>query len=241
MPTYNEAGTIRDLLKAIRSVALDACVIIVDDNSPDETARIVADFAQSDSRVHLLSRSGKLGYASAVMAGLQFALAQGAEWVGYMDADFSHDPAAIPALLTAVRNGADIAIGSRYVTGGDVVGWSWQRRVLSKMANALVRFVLRLPVRDCTSGFRLFRRSALERLSLERVRVKGFAFQFSSLASAVGEGLRVVEVPVVFRERQSGRSKLSWRIVTEAVLVLVKMVWERRTGQRLSKPMLADG
>ncbi|MFA0765090.1 MAG: hypothetical protein BDTLLHRC_000043, partial [Candidatus Fervidibacter sp.] len=166
IPTYNEAENIVPLLSAILQTLPDAHLLVVDDASPDGTAERVAAMQRHFERVHLLRRSGKLGYATAIVTGLEFALRQGATIVGHMDADFSHDPKSLPALLHALRRGADIAIGSRYVTDGGVVGWSLFRRILSRGANFLVRAVLNLPVKDSTSGFRLYRREALQRLAL---------------------------------------------------------------------------
>lgn len=240
VPTYNEVGNVVVLIEQIFRVLPSAHLIIVDDNSPDGTAEVVAKFVQNDKLLHLLRRPAKLGYTSAVMTGLGVAWSRGAQILGYMDADLSHDPQVLLSLLAAVQEGADLAIGSRYVAGGGVIGWSWRRKALSKCANWLVRRLLRLPIRDSTSGFRLFRREALERLRLERIRVDGYAFQFVSAAMAIWEGLKVTEVPIVFRERQLGQSKLSIRIVVEASIVLFKMAWWRRTGRWLGKPVLAD-
>jgi len=241
IPTYNEADNVAVLTQRVLSALPSAHLVIVDDNSPDGTAEVVLKIAQEDNRVHLLFRPAKLGYASAVMTGLKFALSHGAQIEGYMDADLSHDPQALPSLLTAVQNGADIAIGSRYVAGGSAVGWLWRRKTFSQSANWLVRCLLRLPIRDSTSGFRLFCREALERLQLERLQVSGYAFQFVSAAMAIGEGLKVVEVPITFRERKFGRSKMSWRLIAEAVTVLFKIAWWRRTGHWLGTPVLKVG
>lgn len=158
VPTYNEADNMELLIERVLSVLPSAHLVIVDDNSPDGTAEIVEKIAQRDKRVHLLRRSRKLGYASAVMTGLKFALSNGASILGYMDADFSHDPQELPLLVTAAQNSADIAIGSRYIAVGKIVGWAWHRKVLSRCANWLVQHLLGLPIRDSTSGFWLFRR-----------------------------------------------------------------------------------
>jgi dolichol-phosphate mannosyltransferase len=155
-----------------------------------------------------------------------------------MDADLSHDPQALPLLVSAIQGGADLVIGSRYIAGGKVIGWAWKRKILSRCANWLVRILLGLPIRDSTSGFRLFRRKALEKLQLERLKVNGYAFQFVSAAMAIREGLKVVEVPITFRERKFGRSKMSWRIIAEAVAVLFKMAWWRWIGHWLGTPIL---
>jgi dolichol-phosphate mannosyltransferase len=240
IPTYNEAKNIAQLMSRILDAIPSGYLVIVDDSSPDGTAKIVCEVARSDERVHLLCRPAKLGYASAVVAGLQFALSEGASVLGYMDADLSHDPQALPLLVSVIQGGADLVIGSRYIAGGKVIGWAWKRKILSRCANWLVRILLGLPIRDSTSGFRLFRRKALEKLQLERLKVNGYAFQFVSTALAVWEGLKVVEVPITFRERQLGRSKMSQNIVFEAANVLIKLTWWRRTGQWLGTPVLVD-
>lgn len=240
IPTYNEAENIVPLLSVISQTLPDACILVVDDASPDGTAEQVTAMQRSCERVHLLRRPSKLGYATAIVTGLEFALRQGATIVGHMDADFSHDPKSLPVLLHALRRGADIAIGSRYVAGGGVVGWSLFRRVLSLGANFLVRAVLNLPVKDSTSGFRLYRKDALQRLALHRLRVEGYGFLFLSTALAVWSGLKVVEVPIVFMDRRRGKSKLSRRIIAEATLALAKVWLWRQTGRWWGKPLWVE-
>lgn len=238
VPTYNEAENIRDLLTAILRELPAANVVVVDDNSPDGTAEIVNEVAKIDSRVHLIRRAGKLGYASAVLTGLNYASERGAQVIGHMDADFSHDPQKLPSLLKAIREGADVAIGSRYVAGGGVEGWSLYRQVLSRGANWLVRTALNLPVRDCTSGFRLYRREALAKLKLHRLKVEGYGFLYLSTAMAVWEGLKIAEVPITFVDRRRGKSKLSRRIITEAAAALFKVFLWRKTGRWLGAPLV---
>lgn len=238
IPTYNESENIKAIITAILQVVPDTCIVVVDDNSPDSTAEIVARMKQADERIHLIRRLGKLGYATAVVTGLQYASEHGAEFLGHMDADFSHDPQRLPALLQTVRSGADIALGSRYVPGGGVEGWSLFRQVLSRSANWLVRTLLGLPVHDCTSGFRLYRREALHRLPLERLRVEGYGFLYLSTALAIWNGLRIAEVPIIFAERRRGKSKLSHRVIWEATAALVKVFVWRHTGRWLGKPLM---
>ena len=238
VPTYNEAENIRELVSAILQALPEANVVVVDDNSPDGTADIVSGLCEADKRVHLVRRPGKLGYASAIITGLKYALAQGAQILGHMDADFSHDPRKLPALYEALKEGADLAIGSRYVAGGRVEGWSLYRQILSRGANWLVRFTLHLPVRDCTSGFRLYKRKALLKLPLERLRVEGYGFLYLSTALAVWSGLKITEVPIVFVDRRKGKSKLSRRIVAEAAKALVKIFIWRKTGRWIGKPLI---
>ncbi len=238
IPTYNESENIKALVLEILRVMADVRIVVVDDNSPDGTADIVAGMAQNDGRIHLILRLEKLGYATAIVTGLRYALDHRAEFLGHMDADFSHDPKWLPELLQALQGGADVALGSRYVPKGGVKGWSFFRQALSQGANLLVRTLLGLSVRDCTSGFRLYRREALKRLPLERLRLEGYGFLYLSTALAVWNGLSVAEVPIVFTERRQGKSKLSRRIVREAAVALVKTFVWRHTGRWLGRPLM---
>jgi dolichol-phosphate mannosyltransferase len=238
VPTYNEAENIRELVSSILKALPEAFVVVVDDNSPDGTAEIVGEMSKADNRIHLLRRPGKLGYASAIVTGLTYAFSQGAQVLGHMDADFSHDPEMLPKLLSALKEGFDVAIGSRYIAGGRVEGWSLYRKVLSRGANWLVRVLLGLPVRDCTSGFRLYRREALERLPLNKLRVEGYGFLYLSTALAVWSGLKIAEVPIVFVDRRKGKSKLSRRIIAEAAVALAKIFVWRKTGKWLGSPLI---
>ena len=238
VPTYNEAENIRELVSSILKALPEAFVIVVDDNSPDGTAEIVGEMSRVDRRIHLLRRPGKLGYASAIVTGLNYAMSQGAQVLGHMDADFSHDPEMLPKLLVALNEGADVVIGSRYIAGGKVEGWSLYRKALSRSANWLVRFLLGLPVRDCTSGFRLYRRKAFEKLPLGKLRVEGYGFLYLSTALAVWSGLKIAEVPIVFVDRRRGKSKLSRRIIAEAAVALAKVFVWRKTGKWLGLPLI---
>ena len=238
IPTYNEAENIRELVSSILKALPEAFVIVVDDNSPDGTAEIVDEMSRVDKRIHLIRRPGKLGYASAIVTGLTYAMSQGAQVLGHMDADFSHDPERLPKLLAALNEGADVAIGSRYIPGGRVEGWSLYRKVLSRSANWLVRILLGLPVRDCTSGFRLYRREAFEKLPLGMLRVEGYGFLYLGTALAVWSGLKIAEVPIVFVDRRRGKSKLSRRIIAEAAVALAKVFVWRKTGKWLGAPLI---
>ncbi len=238
VPTYNEAENIRGLLEAILKALPNARVVIVDDNSPDGTAEIVSEMARFDERLHLVRRSGKLGYASAVLTGLNYAFERGAQVLGHMDADFSHDPQRLPTLLEALKGSADIAIGSRYVAGGGVEGWSLYRQILSRGANWLALTLLNLPVRDCTSGFRLHKSDAFAKLQLHRLRVEGYGFLYLSTAWAIWNGLKITEVPIVFVDRKHGKSKLSRRVIVEAATALVKVFLWRKTGRWFGKPLI---
>lgn len=238
VPTYNEAENIVTLLQKILQRLPNAHVVVVDDNSPDGTADIVEKVSKEENRVHLILRPGKLGYASAIVTGLNYAVSQGAHLLGHMDADFSHDPQKLPELVSALRKGFDVAIGSRYIPGGKVEGWSLYRKLLSRSANWLVRMTLGLTVKDCTSGFRLYKREALEKLPLNRLRVEGYGFLYLSTAFAVWNGLKITEVPIVFVDRRQGKSKLSRRIIAEAAAALLKVYFWRKTGRWLGSPLI---
>lgn len=216
LPTYNEAESIEAIVAAIRDAVADAQVLIVDDNSPDGTGEIADRLAAAQPRVEVLHRPRKEGLGPAYVAGFRRALAGGAGLVVEMDADFSHDPAALPGLIEAAA-GADLVIGSRYVPGGEVVDWGPLRRLISRGGSTYARLVLGVPVRDLTGGFKCFRRAALEAIDLDAVRSKGYAFQVELTYRVVQRGFRVVEVPISFRDRRQGSSKMGRAIVAEAV------------------------
>jgi dolichol-phosphate mannosyltransferase len=192
-------------------------VLVVDDGSPDGTGRIADELAARHEWVQVLHRSEKNGIGPAYLAGFRHALDHGAGFVMEMDSDFSHDPADLARLLEAVRGGADLALGSRYVPGGGVEEWGLLRRVISEGGSTYARIVLGLHVKDLTGGFKCFRRDVLEAIHFDRVRSQGYAFQVELTYRAVQAGFRVVEVPIVFRDRQRGTSKMSWRIALEAM------------------------
>jgi dolichol-phosphate mannosyltransferase len=221
LPTYNEAENIRDIVAASGEVLARAApegfrILVVDDGSPDGTGRIVDELASEHDWVRVLHRTEKNGIGPAYLAGFSHALAEGAGYVMEMDSDFSHDPADLARLLAAVRNGADLALGSRYVDGGGVRDWGLVRRLVSEGGSTYARIVLGLKIRDLTGGFKCFRREVLEAIEFERVRSQGYAFQVELTYRAVQAGFRVVEVPIVFRDRERGTSKMSWRIAVEA-------------------------
>jgi dolichol-phosphate mannosyltransferase len=195
-------------------------VLVVDDSSPDGTGAIADRLAAEHVWLEVLHRSKKGGIGPAYLAGFRHALARGAAFVLEMDSDFSHDPADLARLLAAVRSGADLALGSRYVPGGGVSDWGLLRRLVSEGGSAYARIVLGLRVRDLTGGFKCFRREVLESIHLDGVRSRGYAFQVELTYRAVRAGYRVVEVPIVFRDRQRGQSKMSWRIALEAALLV---------------------
>ncbi len=222
LPTYNEAENIKQIVSAAGAVLKQAApegfhVLIVDDGSPDGTGEIAQELAAEHAWVSVLHRSEKAGIGPAYLAGFAHALAHDAAYVMEMDSDFSHDPADLARLLAAVHGGADLALGSRYVPGGGVRNWGLLRRFISEGGSTYARLVLGLKVKDLTGGFKCFRREVLERIHFDSVRSRGYAFQVELTYRAVQAGFRVVEVPIVFRDRERGQSKMSWRIAAEAM------------------------
>jgi len=224
VPTYNERENIAELIPALLQLPLGVEVLVVDDASPDGTAEEVQRWQREfPERVHLLQRPGKLGLGSAYCEGFQWAFARGYEVLVQMDADFSHDPADVPRLVGGLAT-ADVVIGSRYVSGVNVVNWPMGRLLLSWLANRYTRWVTGMPIRDATSGFKAFRASVLRRLRWERIRSNGYAFQIEVTYRLWRLGCRIVEVPIIFVDRRSGFSKLNRGIVYEAAW----MVWRLR-------------
>jgi dolichol-phosphate mannosyltransferase len=222
LPTYNEAENVHAIVTAAGDVLARAApegfrVLIVDDGSPDGTGELAEQLASERAWVEVLHRAEKNGIGPAYLAGFRHALDRGAGCVMEMDSDFSHDPADLARLLEAVHAGADLALGSRYVRGGGVSEWGMLRRVISEGGSTYARLVLGLGVRDLTGGFKCFRREVLEAIHFDSVRSRGYAFQVELTYRAVQSGFRVVEVPIVFRDRQQGSSKMSWRIALEAM------------------------
>ena len=217
LPTFCEAENLEPMTDALRAaLPADARILVVDDASPDGTGAIADRLAAADPRVAVLHRAGKQGLGPAYVAGFGHALAHGAGAVVEMDCDFSHDPAAVPALLGALADGADLALGSRYVPGGRVENWSAWRRAVSRAGCRYAQLVLRAPVRDLTGGFKAFRAEALHAIDYRSARAKGYAFQVELTYRALRAGLRVTELPIVFHERREGDSKMSGAIALEA-------------------------
>lgn len=227
IPTYDEAENIADVLDRVHAAAPDAHVLVVDDNSPDGTGDLVEALAADEDRLHLMRRAGKAGLGSAYRAGFAWGAAEGYEVMVEMDADLSHDPAALPSLLTRIEDGADLAIGSRYVPGGSIPDWSWHRKALSRWGNRYAGAVLSLDVADATAGYRAYRASALAEIDLDSVRADGYGFQIEMADRVARNGGRIDEVPISFTDRTRGTSKMSGRIVAEA-LVLVTWWGVRR-------------
>jgi dolichol-phosphate mannosyltransferase len=225
LPTYNEAENVEPIVDAAGGVLARATaegfrVLIVDDGSPDGTGQIADRLALQREWLEVLHRSKKSGIGPAYLAGFRHAMARGAGFLMEMDSDFSHDPADLARLLAAVHAGADLALGSRYVPGGGVRDWGLLRRLISEGGSMYARWVLGLRIRDLTGGFKCFRREVLEAIHFEDVRSRGYAFQVELTYRAVRAGFRVVEVPIVFRDRRRGESKMSWRIAAEAMVLV---------------------
>jgi dolichol-phosphate mannosyltransferase len=216
IPTYNERDNIEIITGRVRSSVPDAHVLIVDDNSPDGTGEIADKLAGGDSHVHVLHRAGKAGLGAAYIAGFAWALEQGYGAMVEMDADGSHQPEELPRLLAAL-DGADLVLGSRYVPGGAVLNWPRSRELLSRAGNTYARIMLGLKLSDATGGYRVFRASTLRRIGLDDVDSQGYCFQIDLARRTIGAGLTVIEVPITFEERQRGASKMSRKIVLEAL------------------------
>ncbi len=230
MPTYNERDNARLVLPAVRAAVPDADVLVVDDSSPDGTAEVAARLAAELGSIEVLRRPTKEGLGSAYRAGFEYALDHGYDVVVSMDVDLSHDPGVLPELLRLIDAGADAVIGSRYVPGGATVDWPLHRRALSRWGNRYTSFVLRLQVRDCTSGYRAYRASALKEIDPGSTGAEGYAFLTELVRRLVRADLRVMETPIVFRDRCHGVSKMSGRIVAESMWLVT--TWALRDAVR---------
>jgi len=227
IPTYDEAENVADVVGRVHAAVPEVHVLVVDDASPDGTGDIVEQLAASDPNLHLLRRAGKAGLGSAYRAGFRWGAAGGFDVLVEMDADLSHDPAALPSLLARIEDGADLVIGSRYVPGGSIPDWSWHRKALSRWGNRYAGAVLSLDVADSTAGYRAYRADALAGIDLDSVRADGYGFQIEMAYRVAQNGGRIDEVPIAFTDRVRGTSKMSGRIVVEA-LVLVTWWGARR-------------
>jgi dolichol-phosphate mannosyltransferase len=232
MPTYNEAESVVGVIDQVLAADPRVDVLIVDDGSPDGTARLVAERAAGEPRVRLLERSAKQGLGAAYRAGFAWGLERGYEALVEMDADLSHPPDRLPALLDGLAE-ADLVIGSRYVPGGRTVNWSRLREAISRGGNAYVRLALGVPIHDCTAGYRAYRRQVLEVLPVSAVQSNGYCFQVEMAHRTWQEGFRVVEVPIAFTERATGESKMSRQIVAEALWRVT--VWALTGGRRRAR------
>jgi len=234
VPTYNEIDNLAIQVALLMESPVELHVLVVDDNSPDGTGRL-ADELASDPRVFALHREGKAGLGSAYLAGFDWALEREYRTVVEMDADGSHPVSALPVLLGALSGSVDLVIGSRWVSGGQVVDWPKSREVLSRAANVYARFMLRLSTHDVTGGYRAYRSHTLQQVELDQVRSRGYCFQIDMTVRVADAGLSIAEVPITFIERRTGKSKMTWKIVVEAIALVT--VWGiRRTFGRQNSP-----
>ena len=232
LPTYNEAANIENVLDRVRRALPDASILVVDDNSPDGTAKLAEDFGDRRGNVVVLSRAAKLGLGSAYRAGFAWGLERGYEALVEMDSDLSHDPEALPSLVAPLDEGYEVCIGSRYVPGGSIPNWSLPRRLLSKGGNLYANVLLGLHVRDSTAGFRAYAATVLRRIDMSSVRADSYGFQIEMTYRAIRAGVWVREVPIRFVDREFGTSKMSTYTVVEA-LGLVTWWGAQRVTERL--------
>lgn len=225
VPTYNEADNLSRIADAVRAHGYD--LLVVDDGSPDGTGDIADDLATSDSGIHVLHRPVKEGLGPAYAAGFNRALELGAQVICEMDADFSHDPNDLPRLVAEVEKGADLAIGSRYVNGGGTEGWPWHRRWLSRGGNVYAAAMLGITVKDTTAGFRAFRDTTIRKLEPSTCEASGYGFQIEMAWRTERAGLQIVEVPIIFRDRLLGESKMDRSIAIEAIFLITKWGFAR--------------
>jgi dolichol-phosphate mannosyltransferase len=223
IPTYNELDNIKKLIPHILNRYEDIDVLVVDDNSPDGTGKYIMDLSVSNDRLKYIKREKKLGLGTAYIAGFKYALQNNYEYIFEMDADYSHDPIEIKNFLKAIENN-DVVIGSRYLTGVNVINWPMRRLLLSYFANFYTRLITGLPVNDATGGYKCFRREVLEAINLDRVRSNGYAFQIEMTFKAWKKGFMIKEISIIFVDRMKGKSKMSKKIVREAIV----MVWKLR-------------
>jgi dolichol-phosphate mannosyltransferase len=231
LPTYDEAENLAGIADAILRALPGARLLVVDDASPDGTGDLADGLAAEDARIEVLHRAGKEGLGKAYIDGFAAALDRGATRVVQMDADWSHSPDYLPALMDAIEAGADLVIGSRYTQGGGVRDWGFLRRFVSRGGSIFARIVLRLSPHDLTGGFKAWRRDALEAVEWERVHSGGYVFQIETTYLATRAGATVAEVPIVFKDREVGTSKMSKSIIVEALMVVLQLRWEELRGR----------
>ncbi len=227
IPTYNEIENIDAIITAVFELNTLFDVLVVDDNSPDGTAARVRELQQKYPALYLEVRQGKSGLGTAYVHGFKWAIARKYEYIFEMDADFSHNPADLPRLYEACHKGADMAIGSRYVTGVNVVNWPLSRVLMSYYASSYVRTITGMTIRDATAGFVCYRRKVLESINLERIKFVGYAFQIEMKYRTYANGFNIVEVPIIFTDRTKGQSKMSSAIFKEAIFGVIRLRWKK--------------
>ncbi|NOX65300.1 MAG: polyprenol monophosphomannose synthase [Chlorobi bacterium] len=223
IPTYNERTNIENMIEEVLSLPGELEILVVDDNSPDGTGEYVKEVSQRDSRVHVLQREGKMGLGTAYVAGFKYMLSNNYDIAVQMDADFSHDPKVIPEFLKSIEEN-DLVIGSRYIQGVNVINWPMKRLLLSYFANIYTKVITGMPVKDATGGFKCFRREVLESINLDNIHSNGYSFQIEMNFKTFRKGFRCKEIPIIFMDRVEGESKMSKKIVREAIT----MVWKLR-------------
>lgn len=223
IPTYNERTNIENMINSVLELPGELNILIVDDNSPDGTGEYVKELSQNNPRVNLIQREGKLGLGTAYVAGFKYMLARDYDIAMQMDADFSHDPKVIPEFLKAIEEN-DLVIGSRYIQGVNVINWPMKRLLLSYFANYYTKIITGMPVKDATGGFKCFRREVLESINLENIHSNGYSFQIEMNFKSFKKGFKCKEIPIIFMDRVEGVSKMSKKIVREAIT----MVWKLR-------------
>lgn len=222
IPTYNEAENIEKLVKKIFEVVPNIHILIVDDNSPDGTAAIIEKLLETENQLHLIKRKGKLGLGTAYIEGFKYSLGKGFDVIFEMDADFSHNPEDLPRFLEAIED-ADLVVGSRYLTGVNVINWPLRRLILSYFANLYTRVITGMPIKDATGGFKCFRASALKQIDLEKVKTNGYGFQIEMNFRFWAKGFKVKEIPIIFIDRMNGVSKMNKKIILEAIFLVWKL------------------
>ncbi|MDZ7737570.1 MAG: polyprenol monophosphomannose synthase [Bacteroidales bacterium] len=226
IPTYNEKENIQNIVNAISSLSTEFDILIVDDNSPDGTGDIVAGLMQDRTYLHLIRREGKLGLGTAYITGFKWAIDKGYEIIYEMDADFSHNPKDLERLYNSCKNGVDLAIGSRYISGVNVVDWPLGRVLMSYAASIYVRIVTGMRIKDTTAGFKAYRREVLETIDLDSIRSKGYGFQIEMKFATWKSGFRIKEIPIIFTDRKLGTSKMSGGIFNEALWGVLRMKYK---------------
>lgn len=230
IPTYNEIENIKKIIDQVLELDPDLNILVVDDNSPDGTGEYVKQVTEENARVKLIQREGKLGLGTAYVEGFNYMLSNGYEVVVQMDADFSHDPAVILQMLDEIKD-SDLVIGSRYIKGVNVINWPMQRLLLSYFANKYTKIVTGLPVKDATGGYKCFRRKVLESIDLDSIHSNGYSFQIEMNFKAWKKGFKIKEIPIIFYERTEGTSKMSKKIVHEAVFMVWKLRFQSLIGR----------
>ncbi|MDF1697435.1 MAG: polyprenol monophosphomannose synthase [Saprospiraceae bacterium] len=235
IPTYNEIENIDDIIAAVLEQNEEFDVLIVDDGSPDGTGARVKELQAETSRIHLIEREGKLGLGTAYLAGFEYGIKNKFDFIFEMDADFSHPPKDLNNLYAACQNGADVAVGSRYTKGGGVKDWSNYRLFLSRGASLYVRMITFMPIMDPTAGFKCYKRKVLETIDLTKIKSIGYAFQIEMKYAAYRNGFKIVEVPIIFADREKGTSKMDTSIIKEAITGVLSMRWKGLKGYYKSK------